>query len=247
MTKLTFWIFLSLTALLYLTSLCEPVKIFINDIPIRIINNSKLGSVHAFSMILSPGQEINPKLLIDNVLIKNPKPEVVDHLLHLMTKHKYKNVTMITFACPSKKKIMDHIKSRFTVIEAGGGIVEKNGKFLMIYRKKKWDLPKGKAEGKETAMACAKREVEEETGVKVKVDRKITSIWHTYMQNQKYILKKTHWYAMTSKDDSKMKPQKKEGIQKVAWKTMDEMQVDLLSSYRSLRYLVQEYQQMLVE
>lgn len=222
------------------------MKIFLNDIPIRIISASKLGSAHAFSMIIGPGQEINPKLLIDNVLIKNPSPQVVDDLLHLMTKKKYKKVTMITFACPSKKKIIDYVKSRFTVAEAGGGIVEKDGKFLMIYRKKKWDLPKGKKEKKETIKKCAKREVEEETGAKVKVDSKITSIWHTYMQNKKYVLKKTHWYAMTCKDDSRLKPQKSEGITKVEWMTMEEMQEALVDSYRSLRYVVQEYQQMLV-
>lgn len=208
---------------------------------------SKLSSPHAFSMILGPGQEINPKLLVDNVLFKNPTPELVDEMLHLMTKKKLKQVSMITFASRNKTAIVEHIKTRFTVVEAGGGVVEKDGKFLMIYRKKKWDLPKGKKEKKETIETCARREVEEETGVKVKIDHKITHIWHTYMQNQKYILKKTHWYAMTCKDDAKMKPQKKEGITDLRWMKMEEMQEALVDSYRSLRYVVQEYQQGLAQ
>lgn len=219
------------------------MKIFLNDIPIRIISMAKLSSQHAFSQIIGPGQEIKPRLLIDNVLFKNPTPEVVDELLQLMTEKKFKQVAMITFATTRKEEIIDHIKARFKVIEAGGGIVEKDGKFLMINRKKKWDLPKGKLEKNESLEKCAKREVEEETGVKVKVTGKITAIWHTYMQNQKFILKKTHWYAMTCKDDEHMSPQEEEGIMDVQWFTMEEMQERLLDSYRSLRYVVQEYQQ----
>lgn len=207
---------------------------------------AKLSSQHAFSMIIGPGQTINPKLLVDNILFKNPTPELVDELLHLMTQKKFKQVGMITFASKSKKTITDHIKSRFKVVEAGGGIVEKNGKYLMIHRKKKWDLPKGKKNKNEQIEMCAMREVAEETGVLAKVDWKITAIWHTYMQNQKYILKKTYWYAMTCQNDAGMKPQLVEGIKEVKWMTMEEMQEALVDSYRSLRYVVQEYQQELV-
>ncbi len=208
---------------------------------------AKLSSAHAFSMIVNTDQQINPKLLVDNVLFKNPTPETVDQLLHLMTQKKFKAVSMITFASKNKEGIIDHIKTRFKVVEAGGGIVEKDGKYLMILRKKKWDLPKGKKEKKETIEKCARREVEEETGVKVKIDHKVTAIWHTYMQNQKFILKKTYWYAMTCKDDTNLAPQHEEGIKEVKWMTMDEMQMALVESYRSLRYVVQEYQQKLVK
>ncbi len=208
---------------------------------------AKLSSAHAFSMIVNTDQQINPKLLVDNVLFKNPTPETVDQLLHLMTQRKFKAVSMITFASKDKEGITDHIKTRFKVVEAGGGIVEKDGKYLMILRKKKWDLPKGKKEKKETIEKCARREVEEETGVKVKIDYKVTAIWHTYMQNQKFILKKTYWFAMTCKDDTNLAPQLAEGIKEVKWMTMDEMQIALVDSYRSLRYVVQEYQQKLVK
>ena len=206
-----------------------------------------LSSQHGFSQIISPGQDINSKLLVDNVLFKDPTPEVVDELLHVMTKKKLKEVAMITFASKDKDEIIDHIKTKFSVIKAGGGIVEKNGKYLMILRKKKWDLPKGKKEKNESIEVCSVREVEEETGVKVKLDHKVISIWHTYMQNQKYILKKTYWYAMTCVDDSKMSPQKEEGIDEVEWMSMEKMQKALLKSYRSLRYVVQEYQQQKTE
>ena len=221
------------------------MKIFLNDIPIRIVSMSKLSSPHAFSMIIGPDQTIDPKLLVDNVLFKNPTKESVDELLQLMTQKKMKKVSMITFASKAHKEITNHIKERFNVVKAGGGIVEKEGKFLMIHRKGQWDLPKGKKEKKESVESCAIREVEEETGVKVKISHEITAIWHTYMQNGKYILKKTYWYAMSCQDDSRMKPQKKEGIKEVKWMTMKEMQLALVSSYRSLRYVVSEHQQSL--
>ena len=105
----------------------------------------------------------------------------------------------------------------FKIIKAAGGVV-KNSKdeILFIYRLKKWDLPKGKLDKGETIMECAKREVEEETKVKVECGEKIISTWHTYTRNKKFILKKTTWYKMNSLDDSGMKPQKKENIEKAA-------------------------------
>lgn len=222
------------------------MKIFLNDIPIRIIRIGKLSSPHAFSQIIGPTQVINPKLLVDNVLFKNPSAATVDELLHHMTQQKFKRVAMITFACEDKRMIVEHVKKQFKVVEAAGGIVEKNGKFLMIHRKKKWDLPKGKKEKRETLEDCAKREVEEETGVEVVVNEKIIHIWHTYMQNQKFILKKTHWFSMTCISDKKISPQTEEGISQVKWMTMNDMQTALVDSYRSLRYVVQEYEQKLV-
>ena len=51
-------------------------------------------------------------------------------------------------------------------IIAGGGLVlnEKN-ELLMIFRRGKWDLPKGKLDDDESIEQCAMREVKEETGI----------------------------------------------------------------------------------
>ena len=52
------------------------------------------------------------------------------------------------------------------IIQAGGGLVEnEKGEVLFMFRRGKWDLPKGKLDPGETLEACALREVEEETGV----------------------------------------------------------------------------------
>lgn len=222
------------------------MKIFINDIPVIITNTSKLPGLNTYDMILDgTKQKIVPKKLLDDVLILNASPEKVDELLHLMTDKKFKEVDSITFACEDKKPLIKFIKKKFTIIEAAGGIVEKNGLSLLIYRKSRWDFPKGKIDKGEKKRACAVREVEEETGVKVSIDFKIIHTWHTYIQNKKYVLKKTHWYAMTCLDDSKMAPQKEEGIKEVKFMTLTQMRSALYGSYRSIRFIVQEYHKIL--
>jgi 8-oxo-dGTP pyrophosphatase MutT (NUDIX family) len=52
------------------------------------------------------------------------------------------------------------------LIEAAGGLVlNERGNLLMIFRRGKWDLPKGKRDAGESIETCAVREVEEETGL----------------------------------------------------------------------------------
>ena len=51
-------------------------------------------------------------------------------------------------------------------IEAAGGIIiSEKGELLMIFRRGKWDLPKGKIDQGETPPQAAIREVKEETGL----------------------------------------------------------------------------------
>ena len=134
------------------------------------------------------------------------------------------------------------IKQNFKIIDAAGGVVSNDkGERLLIYRLKKWDLPKGKLDKGETFKKAAKREVKEETGVQVKLKRSITTTWHTYTIRDNLILKRNKWYAMDSQNDSAMKPQKSEGIEKVVWMTDEEASTALIKSYRSIRYVMKIY------
>ncbi|MDX1477727.1 MAG: NUDIX domain-containing protein, partial [Saprospiraceae bacterium] len=67
-------------------------------------------------------------------------------------------------------------------IDAAGGIVEnKQGEILAIYRRKVWDLPKGKLDAGESFKQAAVREVLEETGLKsVKLGEFVISTYHTF-------------------------------------------------------------------
>ena len=222
------------------------MKIFINDIPVRIIDKAEAKDPSEYDLIIDgKTQKIKPKKLIDDVLIHDAAPEKVDELLHLMTAHKFKEVDSITFTSESSKAITKVIKGKFKVVEAAGGVVDKDGKTLLIYRQGRWDLPKGKLDKKEKKRDCAVREVEEETGVRVSIDRKIGTTWHTYIMNRRYVLKKTHWYAMDCVDDTNMMPQAEEKIDDVRWVTLTELRSLLYGSYRSIRSVIHEYHRLL--
>ncbi len=69
----------------------------------------------------------------------------------------------------------------FKPVTAAGGLVEnEKGEVLLIFRRGKWDLPKGKLDPGETIEQCAVREVEEETGLKnieLKKSRHPRKVW----------------------------------------------------------------------
>ncbi len=230
---------------IYCISIRPLMKIFINDIPVYILSEKRINHKRVYGLVVREFETIVPDVLVDDVLIMNASFEQIDKLLKLMTVKKLRKVHSIFISSRQKQELIDYLKSKFKVIKAAGGIVEKDGKLLLIYRKKKWDLPKGKLDKGENIEDCAVREVEEETGVKVKIDHKLEAVWHTYISNKKYILKKTYWYAMTCKSDKKMAPQLDEGIKKVEWMDLEQVRVALHDSYRSIRYIMQEYTKLL--
>lgn len=195
----------------------------------------------AYGLVVREFETIVPEVLVDDVLLMNASFEQIDSLLKLMTDKKLKKVHSIFISSREKRELIDYLKSKFKVIEAAGGLVEKEGKLLLIYRRKVWDFPKGKLDKGETIEECAVREVEEETGVKVAIDEEIDAVWHTYTTKKKYILKKTYWYSMHCLDDKDMAPQLAEGIKKVEWMGLEEVRRALHDSYRSIRYVMQEY------
>lgn len=106
------------------------------------------------------------------------------------------------------------------IILAGGGIVwNENNELLMIYRRGHWDLAKGKIEVKEKIIDGAVREVEEETGVKIKsVNENAIHTYHAYKLKGRNCIKETSWYEMKAKDgQNKLVPQTEEDIEDVRW------------------------------
>ena len=117
------------------------------------------------------------------------------------------------------KKIAKELFAQFNLIKAGGGLVKnKSGEYLLIYRNKKWDLPKGKLEKRESAKNGAIREVEEECGITgVRVISLLQETYHIYYLQGKLNIKLTKWFEMSYSGGSKTKPQKEEGIEKALW------------------------------
>jgi len=142
-------------------------------------------------------------------------------------------------------KNIDELKkkffAKFVVVPAAGGVIKNEVKeILMIYRKGKWDLPKGKLDKKESLEECAVREVKEETGLKdIKLLSLLTVTYHTYHEGTRYILKESHWFMMKAKKKQLLMPQIEEGIDIVRWANQEEMPVYLLNSYPSVADVLQ--------
>lgn len=128
-------------------------------------------------------------------------------------------------------------RSLFAYIEAAGGtVLNPKGELLMIYRNKHWDLPKGKMEQGESPEETAVREVEEECGVKhLKIIKPLMSSFHIFHVNKNACMKRTYWFAMTSKDTAKPVAQKEEGIEEAKWMPMAEVEKVRAKVYLSLR------------
>jgi ADP-ribose pyrophosphatase YjhB (NUDIX family) len=194
-----------------------------------------------FDVVLNSKDEISSKKLIGKVLVYNSSLEQLERFLKLTEVKRLKKLEMITFQVQDEASAKQFIKDHFKIIKASGGLVVDGDKVLMIYRLKKWDLPKGKLKKKEDPEKGAKREVEEECSIKVEVKDKIGDTWHTYTQKGKRILKKTTWYEMTCIDDSGMKPQLKEFIEEVKWIDRKDVKKLLKNSYRSIEQVFNKY------
>jgi ADP-ribose pyrophosphatase YjhB (NUDIX family) len=218
------------------------MKIFINDNPFRIIPAKKKVILKNYDTLLPEANDkIDFKTLHGEVLIQHASVKVIDQYLQLLKSNSNKKIDSITFQVDNFKEAVEHIKEEYTFIEAAGGIVEKNGNILMIYRMKKWDLPKGKKDNKEKIKETAVREVEEECNIKVELSEKVCNTYHTYKRNGKNILKKTHWFRMKCLDDANLKPEAKEQIEEVRWMTPGEIKAALYNSYPSIRHVFRKY------
>ena len=87
-----------------------------------------------------------------------------------------------------------------------------------MFRRGKWDLPKGKLDPGESLETCAQREVKEETGIShLELIRFLLVTEHEYEERGKLILKETHWWLMKTSGNQKLIPQTEEDITELKW------------------------------
>lgn len=109
------------------------------------------------------------------------------------------------------------------IIEAAGGLIfnTERTKILFIYRRNKWDLPKGKIDEGESIKKAAWREVAEECGLTThKIEDHLIDTFHIYFFKEKWVLKKTYWYIMSAEEE-KLVPQVEEDITMAEWIPID--------------------------
>ena len=108
-------------------------------------------------------------------------------------------------------------------MRAGSLVINEKKELLLIYRKGKWDFPKGKVEKNEKKKTGALREASEETGLeieKLSLQQPLKKTAH--LLKQKKI--KTKWYLVNYKGSKKkLKPQKEEGIEKCIWVSQESL------------------------
>lgn len=142
----------------------------------------------------------------------------------------------------SADSLQEELYELFTPIDAGGGVVmNERNEVLMIFRRGKWDLPKGKCDDGEKIDACALREVSEETGLhQLKLEDKICDTYHVYSQNKQNLLKRTAWYRMKGTIKEQPVPQAEENIQEVRWVKGEDLALIVFKSYEAIREVMQK-------
>jgi len=143
-------------------------------------------------------------------------------------------------------ELWENFKGIFREVPAAGGLVlNENQEVLMIFRRGKWDLPKGKLEKDEKIKDCAVREVEEECGLKdVKRGKKICTTHHIYSLNDKPSIKPSYWFLMTVKGRPKLTPQKEEGIVKAKWIPLNKVNELLPEAFPSIKEVFKAYRKL---
>ena len=118
---------------------------------------------------------------------------------------------------------------------AGGLITNPAGEVLLMFRRGKWDMPKGKQDEGESLEACALREVQEETGLQnIKLGHLITETWHYYSLKEKKILKHSYWYRMYFTGTELTGPQIEEDIMDIQWIRPDNLGKYMQYSYQNI-------------
>ncbi|MCC6287350.1 MAG: NUDIX domain-containing protein [Chitinophagaceae bacterium] len=179
----------------------------------------------------------------DVIFIDEVTTPAIKSLLHEIAKPHFHSGILYSEDIEKLKKVF---WKHFTIIQAAGGLVKnEKGEILMIFRRGKWDLPKGKLEKGEDLKACAVREVKEETGLKkVIVQHFLLTTYHTYSDFGKQILKESYWYLMNTSSNQITTPQTEEEIHEITWVSQDAIGEKLRNTFPSIKDVIKANEQL---
>ena len=170
----------------------------------------------------------------DAVFIDEISPRAIKSLLHEIAKPYFHAGIIFN---PDLQKLRSVFFKQFVFIQTGGGLVlNENGEVLLIFRRGKWDLPKGKLDKNETPEQCALREVEEETGLSgLKLGKKLTTTYHTYNEFGKHIIKESIWFKMKGNSKQELIPQTDEDITDIRWVSKTDLGDYLTNTFATIK------------
>ncbi len=184
-------------------------------------------------------KEIEPYIHHDDaVFIDELNTHTIKAMLHEI---KLEKVHAGIFLHTDLEELKSKFFKKFTLIQAAGGLVRnEQQEILLIYRRGKWDLPKGKLDDGETLEACAVREVKEETGLQeAALLSSLLITYHTYHEGTRFILKESHWYSMLATGEQLLTPQAEEDIHAVKWVKEQELAPYLSNTFPSIKDVLQ--------
>jgi 8-oxo-dGTP pyrophosphatase MutT (NUDIX family) len=185
-------------------------------------------------LLLSTDTSTIPAHFASAKVYDNPDTKKMENVLQKLEDGKKEAAV---FIAPDVKQLFKKVSLHFTILVAAGGLITNPaGEVLMMFRRGKWDLPKGKQDPGEDLETCALREVAEETGLhNVSLENKIIETYHYYPMKNKKVLKHTHWYRMQFTGTELTVPQIEEDIQDLQWIKPENVDKYLKFSYENIR------------
>tara|TARA_A100001011_G_scaffold104357_1_gene110463 strand:- start:247 stop:705 length:459 start_codon:yes stop_codon:yes gene_type:complete len=128
-------------------------------------------------------------------------------------------------------------------LNTAGGIVFSENKILFIFKKNKWDLPKGKIGKNRSKLDTAIEEIYEETGVfkkNLKVVKKLVPTYYFKKINGKNVLKQTTWYRFNYSGDleAPFVPALDENITHCEWVDIVDMKKIFKNTHERIKYII---------
>jgi ADP-ribose pyrophosphatase YjhB (NUDIX family) len=201
------------------------IKIYFSDKPLFLCDNVD--------------ETIQPYIHHDDaVFIDELNARTIRTMIHEMQQP---NVHAGVFQHSDLEELKKAFQKKFTLMQAAGGLVKnERNEILMIFRRNRWDLPKGKLDKGENLEDCAIREVEEETGLKnVKLHSPLTVTYHTYHEGTRHTLKESHWFTMTVSGEQQLTPQTEEDILDIQWIDQDKINSYLQKTFPLISDIMQ--------
>ena len=168
------------------------------------------------------------------VTVENPDAASLESLVDRAAEGSVPGYLLIT---PDEEALFSTFQRIYHPVQAAGGIVTNSGgEVLLIFRLRRWDLPKGKIDPGETPEEAALREITEETGlIHISLEKKLTRTWHGYRMGTRNLLKETHWFKVSFTGNELTVPQIEEDIVDIQWIRPDNLPKYVAYSYPNLK------------